>query len=190
MATNHYILLKNGLKHAAYNGEKETLCNLPIRGGERGRNILWFQQIECSVCRKSYATSPRRCEGCSDEGGNIKIIDSNDNSVLVPRFLVEEDEDMRIPSEAELYDDVFTMEVERRMRTIIFVQSLYETKGIILTEEEAARKLQNPEFMADMIFLLSRFENETIDAVDELVDVPPELSERVKAMFAQRKNEG
>ena len=55
MTQNYYILKKARVRHAVKQGEKETLCNEPMRRGERGRDIFFYSQVSCPICRKGFA---------------------------------------------------------------------------------------------------------------------------------------
>jgi hypothetical protein len=56
----HWLLIKNGDRHFVKQGEKQSLCGVSIRKGERGRNVLYWTQADCQKCRKAYALSEEK----------------------------------------------------------------------------------------------------------------------------------
>ena len=56
----------------------------------------------------------------------------------------------------------FDINVERRMRTAVFVQALYPE----LTLTEALKKLRNPKFIQKIIYILTNFEQEIRESTD------------------------
>ena len=73
-------------------------------------------------------------------------------------------------------EELFDINVERRMRTAIFVQALYPE----LTLVEALEKLRDPKFLLQMIRVLRSFKED-----DPTEDVEESLA-KVKALFAAR----
>ena len=78
----------------------------------------------------------------------------------------------------ETLEGMFNIDIERRMRTAIFVQTLYPN----LTMTEALEKLLDPNFLIQMIHILKNFEGDQTDDPDESLA-------RIRTLFAVKHGE-
>lgn len=151
----HYVLKRNGVRHAVKHGEKEALCGHPISGGERCRDLQWYGQVNCRICRRTFATTPGRCIELGEEEG--------------PQPL------------REYLEELFNIDIERRMRTAIFVRALFPE----LSEREALEKLRDPEFLAFLLNLLTNYSS----SIAETAETVEQAAEKVKALFSATRIE-
>ena len=73
----------------------------------------------------------------------------------------------------ETLEGMFNIDIERRMRTAIFVQALYPDLTLI----EALEKLRDPDFLRKLISVLNSYTKESPDD-------PEESLAKIKALFA------
>lgn len=82
----------------------------------------------------------------------------------------------------------FDIDIERRMRTAIFVKKLYERKGIMMSETEALEKLRDPAFLVKMIETMFSVEDQLTKPLD-LQENPEETIDKLAEMFFSMEEE-
>lgn len=82
----------------------------------------------------------------------------------------------------------FDIDIERRMRTAIFVQALFKQKGIIITLTQALEKLRDAIFVSEMVTLLGSVEDQLNKPLD-LQENPEETISKLAEMYFSSEKE-
>lgn len=81
----------------------------------------------------------------------------------------------------------FDIDIERRLRTAVFVKALYAKRGVEITETQALELLRDPSFLEMMISVLLNFGEE--NGIPESPDLQLEELNRLISSIKEKEEE-